>query len=87
MLAVGDKAPDFEGVTQDGATVTLGALLERGKLVLYFYPRDFTAVCTAQVCIFRDADDMLSKLGARVVGVSSDTRTARSRPSTAWHFR
>lgn len=73
MLAVGDSAPDFEGLDQDGAQTTLGGLLEQGKLVLYFYPRDFTTVCTAQACIFRDADETLTKLGAQVVGVSSDT--------------
>src|SRR5262245_20217653 len=73
MLAVGDVAPDFEGLDQDGAKLTLSSLLEKGKLVLYFYPRDFTTVCTMQVCLFRDSDSMLSKLGAQVVGVSSDS--------------
>jgi peroxiredoxin Q/BCP len=73
MLAVGDTAPDFEAVDQDGRKVTLAELLEGGKLVLYFYPRDFTTVCTRQACIFRDADGAFSKLGARVAGVSSDS--------------
>jgi len=72
MLAVGDTAPDFEALDQDGSTITLAGLLERGKIVLYFYPRDFTTVCTAQACIFRDADALFAKLGAQVVGVSSD---------------
>lgn len=73
MLAVGDEAPDFQGPDQDGRKLTLGGLLEQGKLVLYFYPRDFTTVCTAQGCVFRDADATLADLGAQVVGVSSDT--------------
>jgi peroxiredoxin Q/BCP len=73
MLAVGDVAPEFEGLDQDGRKLTLSDLLEKGKVVLYFYPRDFTTVCTQQVCLFRDADDMLGKLGAQVVRVSSDS--------------
>ena len=73
MLAVGDTAPEFEGLDQGGTKLTLSGLLEKGKVVLYFYPRDFTTVCTAQVCLFRDSDSLLSKLGAQVVGVSSDS--------------
>lgn len=72
MLKVGDLAPLFSGQDQHGKTLTLEALLERGRLVLYFYPKDFTRVCTAQACTFRDASQGLAELSAVVVGVSGD---------------
>jgi peroxiredoxin Q/BCP len=71
-LAVGMRAPDFSALDQHGTRHTLGSLLERGRLVLYFYPKDFTAVCTAQACTFRDAARELAERGVHVVGVSSD---------------
>jgi thioredoxin-dependent peroxiredoxin len=72
MLKVGDVAPEFSAQDQHGNTITLAGLLERGRLVLYFYPKDFTPVCTAQACTFRDASTELSSLSANVVGVSGD---------------
>ena len=53
-LPVGTPAPDFTLTDQDGNRVSLAAL--RGKnVVLVFYPRDETSVCTQQLCEFRDA--------------------------------
>lgn len=72
MLPKGSLAPDFEGIDQHGKRLTLQTLLERGKLVLYFYPRDFTRVCTTEACLFRDSLNELSGLAAHVVGVSTD---------------
>jgi thioredoxin-dependent peroxiredoxin len=83
MLAVGDIAPDFSGEDQHGKKVTLSSLLERGKLVIYFYPKDFTPVCTAQACTFRDATSDLAELGTNVVGVSGDTGESHQRFGTA----
>ena len=72
MLPIGSKAPDFNGLDQDGNLLTLDQLLERSRLVLYFYPRDFTRVCTTQVCLFRDFTTELRELSATVAGVSTD---------------
>jgi peroxiredoxin Q/BCP len=79
MLKVSDLAPDFTTQDQNGKPVTLAGLLERGRLVLYFYPKDFTRVCTAQACTFRDAIAELAELNANVCGVSGDTATSHSR--------
>ncbi|MES1178673.1 MAG: peroxiredoxin [Myxococcales bacterium] len=79
MLKVGDLAPDFTARDQHGATLTLGGLLARGRLVLYFYPKDFTPVCTAQACTFRDASNELGTLSANVVGVSGDKEDSHQR--------
>lgn len=71
-IGVGDQAPDFTLPDQDGKPVTLSAL--RGKpVVLYFYPRDETPVCTREACSFRDAYEAFAKAGAVVLGASGDT--------------
>jgi peroxiredoxin Q/BCP len=79
MLKIGDVAPDFSAQDQNGKSLSLGSLLERGRLIIYFYPRDFTPVCTAQACTFRDASEGLSELGATVVGVSGDSADSHQR--------
>jgi peroxiredoxin Q/BCP len=42
MIGEGGQAPAFRGTIQDGSEVSLSDWLERGPLVLYFYPKDFT---------------------------------------------
>jgi peroxiredoxin Q/BCP len=45
-----------------------------GPLVVYFYPRDFTSVCTREACEFRDAyDELRGRHGVEIVGVSRDS--------------
>ncbi|MDF3980420.1 peroxiredoxin [Luteibacter sp. PPL201] len=68
---VGDKAPDFRLQDQKGTWHTLDT--HKGQwLVLYFYPKDFTAGCTTEVCTYRDDTAKLHKAGAEVLGVSLD---------------
>lgn len=82
-VGVGDLAPDFGLPDQNGATVQLRQLLERGPVVVYFYPKDETPGCTAQACAFRDAYEDFKTAGAEVVGISSDS--ADSHASFATH--
>ena len=70
MLDVGDTAPDFELTNKSGVVVTLNDLLLEGPLVLYFYPADFTSLCTTEACEIRDRHDELRAVSANVVGVS-----------------
>ena len=71
MLNIGDSAPDFELVNQDGETVKLSDL--RGKKVLLFaYPKANTPGCTKQACGFRDAMPQIEAAGAVVLGLSPD---------------
>jgi thioredoxin-dependent peroxiredoxin len=70
-VRVGDTAPDFTLPDQSGRPVSLRSL--RGRtVVLYFYPKDHTMLCTAQACDFRDAYEMFAQAGAEIVGISSD---------------
>jgi peroxiredoxin Q/BCP len=73
MLAIGSRAPDFTLPDQDGQPVTLSAVLARGPVLLYFYPGDFTPVCTREACAFRDAEPDLLAEGLQVIGVSPDS--------------
>lgn len=64
-------APDFELPDISGKTHTLKDYA--GKwVVLYFYPKDDTAGCTAEACSLRDARDTLAEMGAEIIGVSKD---------------
>jgi peroxiredoxin Q/BCP len=68
---VGQPAPAFSGLTQDGKKIGLADF--KGKtVVLYFYPKDDTPGCTTAACNFRDAHGALLKKGAVVIGVSAD---------------
>jgi peroxiredoxin Q/BCP len=70
-LKIGDKAPSFTGIDQDGNKVTLASLKGK-KLVLYFYPEDDTPTCTVQACNLRDHYSLLKQNGFTVLGVSPD---------------
>lgn len=70
MIGIGDAAPDFELPAGDGSTTRLSEQLKNGPVVLYFYPADFTPVCTAQACMVRDQHDRLMASGYQVLGVS-----------------
>jgi peroxiredoxin Q/BCP len=79
VLSVGDKAPDFEGIDQFGKKWTLDELVKDRSIVLYFYPKDFTPVCTKEACLFRDAHEELAKGGISVVGISMDDAESHAR--------
>jgi peroxiredoxin Q/BCP len=70
-LKIGDKIPEILGINQDGKKIKASDYTEK-KLVLYFYPKDNTPVCTAEACSFRDRYSDLRKMGYEVVGVSVD---------------
>ena len=71
-LKIGDRAPDFSATTSDGNPVRLADFLGKRALVLFFYPKDGTPVCTKEACAFRDSYDKFVQAGADVIGVSSD---------------
>jgi peroxiredoxin Q/BCP len=71
-LSIGARAPDFEVTSSDGRNIKLGDFLHKKNVVLYFYPRDFTLVCTRETCGFRDMYDDLATKDTEVIGVSFD---------------
>ena len=78
-VQVGDKAPAFTAPLQDGGTFDSAALLGQKWLVLFFYPKDNTLVCTKEACAFRDSYEKFAAAGAEVVGVSSDSAASHAR--------
>src|SRR5579872_132362 len=72
-VEVGDQAPDFTLSSQSGTSIRLGDFLGRVAAVLYFYPRDNTAICTAEACAFRDSYEVFKEADAEVLGISSDS--------------
>ena len=71
QLQIGDTAPDFTALTDEGKEVSLSDF--RGKrVVLYFYPADDTPGCTIQACSFRDNYVEIQERNAVVLGVSPD---------------
>jgi len=77
-LNVGDPAPDFSLPGTGDRTYRLSDYRGR-KLVLAFYPGDFTAVCTKQFCSYRDQGDKLEGLGADVLGISPQSVDSHER--------
>jgi peroxiredoxin Q/BCP len=72
-VRVGDHAPDFTLTSAAGEPVSLEQFRGRSEVVLYFYPRDNTSVCTAEACAFRDQFEAFRDAGAVVIGVSADS--------------
>lgn len=71
MLKVGDIAPDFEFVDNDGTKSSLHKV--KGQKIIYFFPKAFTAGCTRQSCSIRDNFDEIKNNGVeKVFGISQD---------------
>lgn len=71
-IKIGDKIPNFKLNDTKGNSFDSQSLLGK-PTVIYFYPKDNTAGCTAQACSFRDSYEDFKDLGAEVVGISSDS--------------
>lgn len=72
-INIGDKVPSFSLPDQSGKTFELDSALGKGPVVLFFYPKDETPGCTAEVCSFRDTSAEFAAAGASVFGISSDS--------------
>jgi thioredoxin-dependent peroxiredoxin len=71
-IEAGEKAPAFTLTADDGTKVRLSDLKGQ-RVVVYFYPRDDTPGCTREACAFRDQHGTIKKLGAKVLGISTDS--------------
>lgn len=71
-LQIRARAPALQVMNQDRVIVDLGSVYQRGPVLIYFYLRAGTPVCTAHACRFRDGFDQLQESGVQIFGVSSD---------------
>ena len=72
-VRVGDPAPDFALPSERGETVRLADFRDKSAVVLFFYPKDNSPICTAEACAFRDRYEVFRDAGAEVIGVSTDS--------------
>jgi thioredoxin-dependent peroxiredoxin len=78
-LGVNHSAPNVALNLHTGETVPLADLYRDAVVVLFFYPKDNTAICTREACAFRDSYEKFIEAGATVVGVSSDSAERHER--------
>jgi peroxiredoxin Q/BCP len=71
-LEAGDQAPQFALPASKGGTASLAEYAGK-TLILFFYPKDDTEVCTREAVSFSDAQSRFTRRGAAVLGVSRDS--------------
>ncbi len=72
-LKIGDKAPNFSGIDQNGSTVQLKDFKGK-KVVLFFYPKASTPGCTAEACDLQNNIEHFVAQNYQVIGVSADSQ-------------
>ncbi|MDF2962237.1 MAG: peroxiredoxin [Paenibacillus sp.] len=72
MLPVGQQAPSFMAESTKG-TVNLDDYLGNRPIVLIFYPKDETPICTKQLCAVRDSASQYAEFKAIVLGINPGT--------------
>ena len=83
-LRIGTLAPELHYTTKDGTARSLRDLRGEKNAIVYFYPADFTKVCTRETCAFRDASSELAAADTEIIGVSSDSDARHAEFATAY---
>lgn len=71
MIAAGEPAPDFTLRNQEGKKVSLSDYRGR-KVLLVFYPLDFSPVCSDQLSIYQEVKPQIEEKGVEMIGISVD---------------
>ncbi|MFI0426356.1 MAG: thioredoxin-dependent thiol peroxidase [Flavobacterium sp.] len=77
-LKIGDKAPSFSGLDQNGIAHKL-ADYKGKKLVVFFYPKASTPGCTTEACDLRDNFARFQANNYALLGVSADSAKAQTK--------
>lgn len=72
-MKIGDKATNFTLKNSEGEDVTLKSLVEKGKVLILFFPLAYSSVCTEEMCSTRDNMKLYNSLNVNVVGISVDS--------------
>ncbi len=83
---LGQPAPEFSATTHTGEPIRLSDFRGEKVVVLFFYPRDGTPVCTKEACAFRDHYEQFSETGAQVIGVSSSGEDSHRAFANRYHL-
>lgn len=85
-LKVGDPIPNFTSKDTNGNDFDSGSIIGKQAVVIYFYPKDETRVCTEQACSFRDNYEEFKQLGAEVIGISADSVASHVKFKSKYHL-
>lgn len=70
-LSIGDRIPDFTLQDQNGQPFNIRDYVGKQKLVIYFYPKDESGICTKEACSFRDSYADFTDAGVQVIGINA----------------
>ena len=84
-LKKGDPVPLFSLTDQTGKDFNIANQIGKHRLVIYFYPKDESMVCTKEACAFRDMFNEFTKAGALVIGINDGT--VASHNAFAEHYK
>ena len=84
-LKIGDQAPEFFGIDQDGKPHQLEDYKGK-KLVVFFYPKASTPGCTAEACDLRDNFERFQANNYELLGVSADSANAQAKFKDKYEF-
>ena len=85
VLKVGDKAPNFSCLDQNGNLINLSDLIGK-KVVIFFYPKANTPGCTAEACNLNDNYNRFISLGYEIIGISADNEKSQKKFSDKFGF-
>jgi len=85
-LEVGDSVPDFTATASDGQKISLSDFVGKQAVVVFFYPKDNSLICTQEACSFRDHYEDFVRLGAAVIGISGDSNESHRSFAAAHHL-
>ena len=77
-MKIGDKIPEILGKDAQGNTIKASEFAGK-KLIIYFYPKDNTAGCTAEACSLSEGYGKLRKAGFELLGVSKDSAASHEK--------
>ena len=87
MLKIGSEAPDFSVPLHTGEIFRLSDQHGRNRVILYFYPKDFTAGCTAQACMFSEHFREITALDVVIIGISADNMDSHRKFAAAHNLQ
>jgi peroxiredoxin Q/BCP len=72
-IRIGSSVPSFSLKDQNGQVFDINSVIGIKNLVIYFYPKDDSSVCTKEACSFRDQYDVFKNDNAQIIGISGQS--------------